>query len=66
MTFAETQASIETFAGIVLAMLGADVVLTDLGPNLPLLKDNCLVNGKPCYDAEPSLPKKGDRQSSMG
>lgn len=33
------------FAGIVLARLGADVVLTDLVPNLPLLKDNCEANG---------------------
>lgn len=32
-------------AGIVLARLGADVVLTDLGPNLPLLTDNCKANG---------------------
>lgn len=32
-------------AGIVLARLGADVVLTDLAPNLPLLRDNCKANG---------------------
>ena len=32
-------------AGIVLASLGADVVLTDLGPNLSLLADNCKANG---------------------
>ena len=32
-------------AGIVLARLGADVVLTDLAPNLPLLRDNCEANG---------------------
>ena len=32
-------------AGIVLARLGADVILTDLGPNLPLLTDNCKANG---------------------
>jgi len=29
----------------VLARLGADVVLTDLLPNLPLLADNCKANG---------------------
>ncbi len=32
-------------AGIVLARLGAEVVLTDLLPNLPLLADNCKANG---------------------
>ena len=37
--------------GIVLARLGAHVILTDLLPNLPLLIDNCKANGKqgPCY-----------------
>ena len=33
-------------AGIVLARLGAHVILTDLLPNLPLLIDNCKANGK--------------------
>ena len=37
------------FAGIVLATLGADVLLTDLGPNLPLLQDNCTANGMPAH-----------------
>ena len=32
-------------AGIVLARLGADVTATDLGPNLPLLRDNSVSNG---------------------
>ena len=32
-------------AGIVLARLGADVLLTDLEPNLPLLAHNCTANG---------------------
>ena len=36
-------------AGIVLARLGADVVLTDLAPNLLLLSDNCEANGMLCY-----------------
>lgn len=35
-------------AGIVLARLGADVVLTDLQPNLPLLAENCKANGTFC------------------
>ena len=34
------------YAGIVLARLGAQVVLTDLEPNLALLSDNCKANGK--------------------
>ena len=33
-------------AGIVLARLGAQVVLTDLEPNLPLLTANCNNNGE--------------------
>lgn len=39
------QSSRGVTAGIVLARLGADVVLTDLAPNLPLLRDNCKANG---------------------
>ena len=35
----------EMHAGIVLARLGADVTLTDLEPNLPLLAGNCKTNG---------------------
>lgn len=31
-------------AAIVLAKLGAEVVATDLGPNLRLLKENCQAN----------------------
>ncbi len=33
--------------GIVMAHLGARVTATDLAPNLPLLRDNCAVNGVP-------------------
>lgn len=33
-------------AGLVLAKLGADVTATDLAPNLPLLQQNCIANGK--------------------
>lgn len=33
--------------GIVLARLGAHVVLTDLQPNLALLSQNCTTNGEP-------------------
>lgn len=39
------QSTTDMLAGIVLARLGADVVLTDLAPNLPLLAGNCKANG---------------------
>jgi hypothetical protein len=32
-------------AGVVMAKLGADVTVTDLAPNLPLLQHNCSANG---------------------
>ncbi|KAA6422578.1 MAG: methyltransferase 21A [Trebouxia sp. A1-2] len=54
--------------GIVLARLGADVVLTDLLPNLPLLADNCKANVP--EDASGSVIVKehrwGERLADLG
>ncbi|DBB00526.1 TPA: hypothetical protein ACH3X3_002225 [Trebouxia sp. C0006] len=54
--------------GIVLTRLGADVVLTDLLPNLPLLADNCKANVP--QDASGSVIIKehrwGERLADLG
>lgn len=34
------------FAGVVMSKLGADVVASDLEPNLPLVQDNMSGNGE--------------------